>query len=223
MTKYFYAKEITRPEDIIPFLAKQELHWKQRYSAYELAHSWVLADGIPTLVRSLLDTCPDYQNAQLVEGFFERDIDLRTAGRRSQTDLMAFIRVPTGYAVLAIEGKVDESFGPLISEWHDRSHGREQRLTKLCSTLGLDAEGHGPLRYQLFHRTVSAIYEAQRYHCDMATMLVHSFSPTQSSFADFVAFTNAMGVPVSEPNTVSSEKICEGIRLRFAWCADKFW
>ena len=39
-----------------------------------------------------MDTCSDYADATLVEGLFERDVDLRTRGRRSQTDLLAFVK-----------------------------------------------------------------------------------------------------------------------------------
>ena len=41
----------------------------------------------------LLDTCPDYAGAHLVEGLFEREMDLRTRGRPSQTDLPAFVKL----------------------------------------------------------------------------------------------------------------------------------
>ena len=78
MSRFFHANEIARPEDVIPYLAKQERHWKKGYSAYELAHSWIKAEGIPSPVASVLDTCPDYAGATLVEGLFERDVDLRT-------------------------------------------------------------------------------------------------------------------------------------------------
>ena len=70
MSRFFYAQKIARPEKVIPYLAKQELHWKKGYSAYELAHSWISAGGIPASVRSVLDTCPDYAGAQLIEGLF---------------------------------------------------------------------------------------------------------------------------------------------------------
>ena len=63
MSRFFCAHKITKPEDVIPYLAKQGRHWKQGYSAYELAHSWVNADDIPAPVRSALDTCPDYAGA----------------------------------------------------------------------------------------------------------------------------------------------------------------
>ena len=137
MSRFFYAHEIAKPTDVIPYLARQERHWKKGYSAYELAHSWVSAGDIPSSVRSVLDTCPDYAGAALVEGLFERDVDLRTPGRRSQTDLLAFVKSVHGNAVIAVEGKVDEPFGDLVSTWNDHSPGKERRLAALCTALGL--------------------------------------------------------------------------------------
>ena len=115
MSRFFYAHEIRKPADVIPHLAQQERHWRKGYSAYELAYSWVNAGDIPANVRSVLDTCPDYAGAHLVEGLFERDVDLRTPGRRSQTDLLAFVKLTHGNAVIAVEGKVEESFGPYVA------------------------------------------------------------------------------------------------------------
>ena len=207
---------------VIPFLAQQEHHWKKGYSAYELAHSWVNADNdIPASVRSVLDTCSDYADAALVEGLFERDVDLRTRGRRSQTDLLTFVKFVHGYAVIAVEGKVDESFGDLVSTWNDDSPGKELRLEALCASLGLRVADVGGIRYQLLHRTASAIYEAQRYRTMWAVMLVHSFSATDASFHDFQAFAECMGIPVQAVNRVSEERECEGIRLRLAWVRDQ--
>ena len=39
MLRFFHAREIARPEDVIPYFANQELHWKEGYSACELVHS----------------------------------------------------------------------------------------------------------------------------------------------------------------------------------------
>ena len=222
MSRFFYAHEIAKPRAVVPYLAQQEHHWKKGYSAYELAHSWVNSDDdIPASVRSVLDTCPDYAGAALVEGLFERGVDLRTPGHRSQTDLLAFVKSVHGYAVIAVEGKVDESFGDVVSTWNDRSHGKECRLKVLCTTLGLRVADIGGIRYQLLHRTASAIYEAQRYRTVRAVMLVHSFSVTDASFCDFQAFAKSMGIPVDAVNQVSEERKCEGIRLRLAWVKDQ--
>ena len=58
MSRFFYAEELTRPEDMIPRLAKQERDWKTGYSAYELARSWIDAGDIPASVRYVLDSYP---------------------------------------------------------------------------------------------------------------------------------------------------------------------
>lgn len=221
MTRFFYAREVTEPEHVIPYLAKRERHWKKGYSAYELAYSWVKGDDIPASIRSVLDTCPEYKDTALVEGLFEREVDLRTPGRRSQTDLLAFVKSGRGYAVIAVEGKVNESFGDLVSTWNDRSPTKERRLERLCRTLGLRVADMGSIRYQLLHRTASAIYEAQRYQTAQAIMLVHSFSTTDASFHDFQAFATAMGIPVQAVNQISEERECEGVQLRLAWVKDQ--
>ena len=77
------------------------------------------------------------------------------------------------------------------------------------------------IRYQLLHRTASALYEAQRYRTKRAIMLVHSFSVTDTSFDDFKAFAQLTGTPLDAVNRVSEERECEGIRLRLAWVKDQ--
>ncbi len=221
MSRFFYAHEITEPEDLIPYLARQERHWKKGCSAYELAYSWLSADDIPVPVRSVLNTCPEYAGAALIEGLFERDVDLRTRGRRSQTDLLAYVTSDHGNAVIAVEGKVNESFDKLVSTWNDHSRGKERRLEALCASLRLRVTDVEDIRYQLLHRAASAVYEAQRYRTARALMLVHSFSATDTSFDDFQRFARAMGVPVQSVNQVSEERECEGIQLRLAWVKDE--
>ncbi|MBP0465882.1 hypothetical protein J5Y09_18290 [Roseomonas sp. PWR1] len=219
MRRLFHLTEIVQPEDVIPFLKKGIGDWQPGKSACELARSWVAADGIPPSVRAVLDTCPDYQRAELIEGFFEREIELAGRGAASQTDLMAFVKAAGGYAVVAVEGKAEEVFGPTVVEWDNGSPNKQVRLRSLCDTLGLDAAAVGSIRYQLLHRTASAIYEAQRYRCDRALMLVHSFSPTRTSFSDFVAFAQLLQCPV-DIGAISPPRRCAGVELRLGWVAD---
>lgn len=185
--------------------------------------NWPIPGSEPTAsqTRSVLDVCPDYVGAALVEGLFERDVDLRTPGRRSQTDLLAFVKLHRGDAVIAVEGKVEEPFGNRVTAWNDHSTGKERRLAALCASLGLRVAEVGDIRYQLLHRTASAIYEAQRYRATRAIMLVHSFSMADTSFGDFQAFADAMAVPVPAVDRVSAERECEGVRLRLAWVRDR--
>ncbi len=217
----YVSKPVTEPTDIIPFLGKGEAHWRKGYSAYELAHSWVNAGGIPDSMRAVLDQAAEYRDARLIEGFFERETQLRSKGRPSQTDLLALINSPSGYAVLGIEGKVNETLGPLVSEWIAKpTTGKHERLRVLCSTLGLEPDAVGHLRYQLLHRTCAAIYEAQGYAVDRAAMLVHSFSAQHAWFEDFQAFVVALGLKVPSVNGISTTTDLEGISVRLGWVAD---
>ena len=159
---------------------------------------------------------------ELIEGFFEKETDLRSRGRPSQTDLLALTGDGEGFAVLGVEGKVDEPFGPLISEWlTDASANKRARLSVLQETLGLADHNVSNLRYQLLHRTAAAIYEAQRYKVRRALMLVHSFSEGHSWFDDFRVFADAIGTPVSGTNELSAEVEVEGVSLRLGWVADE--
>jgi hypothetical protein len=212
---------LLKPEDIIPHLAKQELHWRAGYSAQELAVTWWSSrNDFPAAVRAVLRTAPEYDNAELIDGFFEREVEIRSSGRNSQTDLMVIAGLAEELAVIAVEGKVEESFAQLIGDWNT-TPGKLNRLERLCETLCLEVARVGDIRYQLLHRAASAIYEAKRYRCRNALMLVHSFSATHRWFADFAAFSRAISIPVQEPNRCSSAKIYEGVNLRLAWVSDK--
>ena len=212
---------LVKPEDVIPHLAGQELHWRAGYSAQELAIAWSRSrNDFPKTVREVLNTAPEYEAAELIDGFFEREVELGSAGRNSQTDLMVIVGLQNQLGLIAVEGKVEESFAERVEDWNN-TPGKQLRLTRLCQTLGLDPAGVGRLRYQLLHRTASAIYEAKRYRTSHALMLVHSFSRTHRWFEDFSAFAEAMCLPVPRPNRCSTSKVCEGVSLRLAWVADE--
>lgn len=149
-------------------------------------------------------------------------------GRPSQTDLLAILANGAGNAILGVEGKVDEFFGPKIEEWlaTENNQNRAKRLAGLCATLSISPDITGELFYQLFHRTCAAIYEAKRFKYNRAMMLVHSFAGGAGSsadpawFAEFCKFSRAAGMPVCQPDSVSAAKMCEGIEVRLAWVCD---
>lgn len=222
-TRFFSGRPLAGRRDVIPLLADGEYQWKEKYSAYELATAWFDAGDIPPAVRATLDSVPAYRGAEMIEAFFERPVELGTPGRPSQTDLLALVSCSSGYAVLAVEGKADESFGERVRDWKAKTTRWEPRLSALCATLGLDTASVEPLRYQLLHRAASAVYEAQRYRAHDAMMIVHSFSSAGENDAnkkDFEAFSQAMGLPLRE-GTVTEAKACDGVNLRLAWVSDR--
>jgi hypothetical protein len=134
---------------------------------------------------------------------------------------MALCRDQKGLAVLAVEGKVDEPFGPHVLEWRDGSPTKEARLTGLCAQLALDASVVGPLRYQLIHRSVSALIQAKLYHASRATLLVHSFCPRHTGFNDFAQFAGLLGFPPPDINCVVGPRIMGQVELFVGWAADR--
>ena len=210
---------LLKPEDIKPHLADVK-HWKEGYSAAELARSWSSStNNLPSSVRAVLVQAPEYRNVKLVDAFFEREVDLRTKGRNSQTDLMVVADLGQELAIIAVEGKVEESFDKLVREWVN-SVGKEERLFSLCRTLKLSLDVAHGLRYQLLHRTVSALYEAERYRTHHAVLLIHSFSQTHRWFNDFQSFASAIDLPVTQVNSCSDARIFGDISLRLGWVAD---
>lgn len=220
-TNFLAGKPLGNPHDARAYLGDPIKHWRPNCSAYELANSWIGSAGIPPRVREVLDTCDVYAGCALVEGLVEREVELGTPGWPSQTDLLALVKLADGAcAVIAVEGKTREPFGPLVSAWNDTT-GKQARLEDLCRQLGLDPSGAGGLRYQLLHRTVSALLEAKRYCAREALMLVHSFDPADSSLDDYQVFAAALGVTNAFANQVTSATPCADITLRLAWAKQK--
>jgi hypothetical protein len=74
------------------------------------------------------------------------------------------------------------------------------------------------VRYQLLHRTVSAILEAKRFHAKYAVMLVHSFSDSDQWLPDYERFVSLLGTS-GAPNQLVNVDNRHGIPLFLAGCA----
>jgi len=220
MTTFHIA--IEKPEEIIPRLGKQELHWKKGRSAYELSHAWMNSQGFPARVAEVLAQAPEWQDAQFLEGIFERETELDGHGYPSQTDLMCIVLLQAATAILGIEGKVDEPFGPKVLEWlsKDTAGNKANRLAGLCRTLGITSSAAESLHYQLLHRTCASIYEARKFGFRHGAMIVHSFSPIHACFQEFRAFSEVVGLAVDAPGKISQTRTLGGVEMRIGWAAD---
>lgn len=170
-------------------LADPQKHWATGHSARTLAHCWEDAEGLPPEVAALFQG-----RASLLLAIPEHKVELPGGGRPSQTDLFALMRMQDRTIACAVEGKVAESFGPTMQQWLvDASSGKLTRLKYLCELLGLKQPLPPNLRYQLLHRSASAVIEADRFKTDDAAMVVHSFSQTGDWFPDFTLFAHLLG------------------------------
>ena len=156
-------------------MAEPEKHWKTGNSAKALAYCWEAAGDVPDEVQRVLAFAPDREDFQALLCIPEHQVPLPGGGRPSQNDAWVLGRTPRGLVSMAVEGKVSESFGPTIGEWSENpSPGKQRRLEFLCQELEIPFPPDGALRYQLFHRTASAIIEAKNYGAPDAVMLVHT-------------------------------------------------
>jgi hypothetical protein len=199
-------------------LADPEKHWKRGYSACELANRWEDSGGFPPEVASLLSQHDRTRGATMLLGIPEHRVPLAGGARASQTDLWILARTDTDLLSIAVEGKVNESFGPTVGEWQPAgSPGRGERWAAICSLLEVDQQCDRATRYQLFHRTASALIEARRFFARSAAVIVHSFSPAAASFNDFQQFVRLLGADVLRPGQLVAVPPREDIALFFGW------
>jgi hypothetical protein len=174
-------------------LADPEKHWKREASAFETAVSWELAAktyrGLPQAVAEVLDQVEELRDAKLLFALPEHKVPLPGGSRPSQTDVWALLKSQHGLISMAVEAKAEEVFGDTIEDWEkDASDGKRERLLFLHKTLKCETDLPKTLRYQLVHRTASAILEAQRTGALYAVMMVQAFRETTTSEKDYVAF-----------------------------------
>jgi hypothetical protein len=200
------------PDDWKAFLAKPELHWKPGRSAMETAHAWEGANGLPNELAAL------FPGAEMLFAIPEWRVPLPGGERDSQNDVFALLSDDRGLVPVMVEAKRDEPFGPTLGEWlRTPSTGKTARLAAICEMLGLDPAKLAPeLRYQLFHRTASAVVTAQRFHASRAAMVVQSFSPEHSWFTDYAAFASLFGL-AAELDTIAEAVLPTGVRLSIGW------
>jgi hypothetical protein len=209
---------LRRPEDVIPHLGERH-HWRQGRSAKALADFCWETGALPPVVGALLAQSPMLAGAELLEAWLERENDLEDGrGRPSQTDLLALLGTGDQLAVLGVEAKTGEPFGPTVfARLKDGSAGPRARVEQLCRRLEIAPDAVGALRYQLLHRTVAALIEARRFRASRAVLLVQSFWEDPKSFADFRDFADAIGFPRLASGILQGPRRLGAIDLWIGW------
>jgi hypothetical protein len=215
----------TKPEDWKQFLAQPDKQWKDGYSAKELAEAWQNALDFPKIVRNALASSKIAKDKeiQFIQGIPEYKVDIPGGNRASQNDLFVLAKIDNELVVIMVEGKHREPFGPTVAEWKVKdgfSEGKQSRLAYLAATLDLPLSNIEELRYQLFHRTVSAILTAQKYCTKKAIMMIHTFSLNNDSYPDYEAFAKMLGYK-PKINCFTEYKSKSSILLSLGWVNDK--
>ena len=193
-SKFFIPS--TGPEDWRRFLSDPDRHWRSGYSARALAHSWEESGDFPREVKQVFSGC-DFsilKDIELLVAFPEYKVPLPGGKAPSQNDLFALGRSQGKLIAITVEGKVSEPFDKTVCEWLEgASRGKQCRLEYLCGLLEIEIDSVEKIRYQLLHRTASALLLAERFNASAALMLVHSFSQKHEWFEDYQEFLELFG------------------------------
>jgi len=208
------------PDSWKEFLAEPDKHWKIGYSARSLAHCWEEAQGFPKSVIDVFHSSPFplFHSIEYILGVPEHKVDLPPkGGRASQNDIFVLAKSRDQLVSIAVEGKVNETFGPTVTEKRkDMSPGGKERLEFLIDLLQLHDKEMDLIRYQLLHRTASTLIEADRFCASHALMLVHSFSQEHRWFDDYAAFAGFYGIE-AEVNAIHYAGKVSGKDLYLGW------
>ena len=201
-------------------LAKPKLHWKRGASAMTAAAAWeAAADTLPPEIAQQFEGTsePLLKGQRLLVALPEWQVTLPGGGTASSTDVLAICRNDLGLCILAVEAKVLEDFGPLLADKRSESSvGQTDRLAYLHSLLGVD-RFDDTIRYQLIHRTASALLTAREFHASVAVMLVHAFDTPAVQRDEFEAFRKALGAREISPRVYHAKQF-QAPPLFLIWC-----
>ncbi|MEJ2762023.1 MAG: hypothetical protein P8126_10995 [Gammaproteobacteria bacterium] len=218
MVKFYIPSK--GPESWKALLADPEKQWQKGYSARSLAYCWEEAKGFPQSVSAVFiqSGIPLFREAEFLFGIPEHKVKLPGRGRESQNDIFVLARSARELIAITVEGKVSEQFdNNTVEEWLvDASTNRKYRIQKMAEMLHLDLADIRPIKYQLIHRTVSALLEADRFCANHALMLVHSFSQSHEWFDHYAEFASLFDVEVS-PGLVVHAGDISGKELYLGW------
>lgn len=211
----------TGPDSWKAFLSDPDKHWRTGYSARTLAYCWEAAEGFPPEVDATFAAAGDSRLSGLVPllAIPEFKVALPGGNRASQNDIFVLGRSAAGPICIMVEGKVNESFGPMLSEWQiSEAPGKKKRFEFLLDTLCMPAAPAGSIRYQLLHRAASALITGEQYRAAAAVLLVHSFSEQRTGWSDYKAFAHLYGV---EAEIGKVQLLCDRTRIPLfgAWVA----
>jgi len=208
------------PEDWRPFLGRSDTQWRTGYSAKTLAYCWEEANGFPKEIKTLFKES-NFNTLKDIEPLFiipEHQVPLPPkGGNPSQNDVFVLAKSNGQLISITVEGKVSEPFGETMEKrMANLSTGKRERLDFLKDQLGLTKEFPNYIRYQLLHRTVSAILEAKRFTAKTAIMLVHSFSQEMKWFEDYKNFLNLFNVTAA-PDQLTWVNRIQDVQLYCGW------
>lgn len=201
--------------------------WRDGHSTKQLAKTWLEAQCLPPAVKAVIvGRYPLGANPRCIRAIVEHRVYLDSMRGPSTSDIFLEVEGAAGRVAIMVEGKVDEPFGPLVYKWLEESTSlqsrskRDRRLAFLCDLLGLAPDRVMDIRYQLLHRTASAVIQAKRDNIGNAMVLVHSFSLADTGLRDYQEFLRLLGITSADVDLQVGPAYLQGVPCYFAWVKD---
>ena len=221
----FSLRPIRSTADWIDTVGKK--NYKQgSYSAYQVSQSWRNLNGrLPAPMSKIFESSKDplFHNLKPEHIVAEKQIYLLDSLKNpSRTDIMSYCSNSMGETILlCVECKAKETFASRVSSWvatpdeppirrqallfHQKAElvpRKLNRLKSLNTVLGTNVMPDSHLRYQLLHRTASAIIEGRNLSARAAVMVVQAFTASVENFFDFSDFCDTLGLSCPRKDTV---------------------
>ena len=232
MSEVFGIKRLKTIEDWIEVVSRR--HYVRGHSAYECAHRWHgIGARFPGEIEVILRESKQrlLSSLEIKQIYAEFPVWLDTHTTPSKNDLMIFAEGPGNRkVVLAVEAKCDETFAQPVDTWirtSDKPIPRAQRklfkgasgpverkvrrLNFLNTILSTNIDADSTVRYQLLHRTASAVLTARQTYAEAAVVLIQAFTESERNFEDFQTFCNLLGFPQIAKDTVIGPYFTEAL------------
>ena len=205
------------------FLANPDVQWRPGFSAQTIAQCWEdQKNGFPKEFNKPLKDIGLDLDILLAIPEYKVCLNNKLAPSQNDLFLLSKDRNSNGLVVLMLEGKVSESFDKSIKTWYkNESDGKKSRFKFLAENLEINnnISDYTFLKYQLFHRTVSAILTAEQFCSKKAIMIVHSFSQINKWFEDYKEFVKILNPDINPivGEIYNCKTLCSGIDLYIGW------
>lgn len=200
-------------------------NYKLGYSAFECCQSWKsISNQLPEplsriLSKSGIEVFRDIKPLWVIA---EHPVFLDSLKTPSRNDIMAFCENAADEKIaIAVEAKCREPFAERVNKWITLPDApilprqgklfpdtmqpvprKVRRLQFLNMVLGIEIQPDSHLRYQLLHRTASAIIEGRNLSARAAVMVVQAFTASVENFFDFSDFCDTLGLSRPRKDTV---------------------
>lgn len=218
-----FFQPVSKPLEWKKYVRDAETKWVPEGSAMELACCWQKTPAdFPSEVKLAFDRSGTASSFLL--GIPEYKVDMPGEGLPASNNLLVLSTIDHRLCPIIVEGNKNGTFGEYCDHESLQDERHRERRKLMFADLGLSEDSFVPskLRYQLMHRTLSAIYVAHAFCADRCMVLVHRIGHDDNehdAFIDYKYFLGLFGVD-AQKGIIQRARVA-GLQLMFLWVEDR--